>query len=112
MPATLTETANRAAICRAKDGERVELADSAFRGLRLRIGTTGKAKWALACRDQGGRMRRFEVGAWPGKGIGDARREAETLRGDRAEPHPAKPSTGSDIVAPTCLAIPRPIQRR
>lgn len=80
MPATLTETAIRAAIRRAKDGERVELADSAFRGLRLRIGTAGKAKWVLACRDQGGRMRRFEVGAWPSMGIGDARREAETLR--------------------------------
>ena len=55
MPAKLTEKAIGAAIKRAAEGKRVEVADEALPGLRLRINPSGSASWVLACRDQFGR---------------------------------------------------------
>jgi integrase len=80
MPVRLTETAIRAAIARAGQTGRRDLADAAFPGLRLRLTPAGAASWALACRDPHGRMRRFQLGAFPAMGLSEARDKARSLR--------------------------------
>lgn len=82
MPIRLTETAINRAIREAPEIGRRDLSDAGLPGLRLRVATTGKAGWILACRDQHGRMRRFPLGEWPKMGLMDAREEARTLRVD------------------------------
>src|SRR5215210_2458143 len=80
MPVRLTETATRAAIARAGQTGRRDLADAALPGLRLRLTSAGAASWALACRDPHGRMRRFPLGAFPAMGLSEARDKARSLR--------------------------------
>jgi integrase len=80
MPVRLTETAIRAAIARAGQTGRRDLADAALPGLRLRLTPAGAASWALACRDPHGRMRRFQMGAFPAMGLSEARDKARALR--------------------------------
>ncbi len=80
MATRLTDAAIRAAIRRAEEsGQRAELVDAGCPGLRLRAGAA-KVTWALACRDAEGRMRRFELGAWPAMGIAEAREAARAMR--------------------------------
>src|SRR4051794_36966906 len=92
MPARLTETAIKKAIHEAVETGRRDLADAACQGLRLRVTPNGKASWALACRDRRGRMRRFTLGAYPEKGISEARNEARSL-------HAKVKQDGADPVA-------------
>jgi len=83
MPVRLTDTAIRAAMAKAAStGARRDLADAGLPGLRLRLTPAGSATWALACRDQHGRMRRFPVGTWPTMGIAEARERARALRAE------------------------------
>ena len=79
MPVRFTDTAISKAIREAPETGRRDLADATCPGLRLRVTPAGKATWALACRDRHGRMRRFTIGAYPTKGISEARGEARTL---------------------------------
>jgi integrase len=90
MAVNLTESAIRAAAAKARQtGDRVELVDAKCAGLRLRLTPSGGA-WALMCRDRQGQMRRFTIGAWPEKGISEARNEARSVHGkvrqDGADP--------------------------
>ena len=80
MPLRLTEPAIQAAIRKAPATGRKDLSDGALPGLRLRVTAAGKAGWVLACRDQDGRMRRFQLGAWPDMGVAAAREAARELR--------------------------------
>ena len=80
MPVNLTEPGIRKAIREAPAGSRKDLVDAACRGLRLRPNRDKTATWALACRDNYGRMRRFSVGKYPDMGISDAREAAKELR--------------------------------
>ena len=80
MPVRLTETAIRAAIAKAGQTGRRDLADAALPGLRLRLTPAGAATWALACRDTHGRMRRFPLGPFPAMGLSEARDKARALR--------------------------------
>jgi integrase len=81
MPKRLTEPTIQSEIAKAKSGGvRREVADAALEGLRLRISSNGRATWALACRDQQGRMRRFGLGHYPGVGLSLARDRARKLR--------------------------------
>jgi hypothetical protein len=80
MPVRLTEMAIRAAIAKAGQSGRRDLADAALPGLRLRLTPAGAATWALACRDTHGRMRRFPLGLFPGMGLSEARDKARALR--------------------------------
>ena len=83
MATTLTESAIRSAIKRAKDGNRrVELTDAQTPGLRLRVTAGGGASWGLACRDQAKAMRRYKLGDYPAITIAKAREQARELRGD------------------------------
>ena len=79
MPVRLTETAIHKAIREVAVGARRDLADAGCPGLRLRLTPAGSATWVLACRDRQGRMRRFPLGGYPDKGIGEARTEARSL---------------------------------
>ena len=92
MPVRLTETAINKAIREVSDGTRRDLADAGCPGLRLRLTPAGAATWVLACRDRQGRMRRFPLGSYPGKGISDARSEARAL-------HTRVKQDGADPVA-------------
>ncbi len=80
MPLRLTEPAIQAAIRKAPETGRKDLSDGALPGLRLRVTAAGKAGWVLACRDQDGRMRRFQLGGWPDMGVAAAREAARELR--------------------------------
>lgn len=79
MPVRLTETAINRAIREAPETGRRDVADAGCRGLRLRVTPAGTATWVLACRDRQGRMRRFAIGAYPERGISEARNEARAL---------------------------------
>lgn len=79
MPVRLTEKAILATL-RTDAGKRVELSDETLPGLRLRSTSKGRGTWVLACRDQYGRMRRFQVGQWPDDGIAAARDAARAMR--------------------------------
>jgi integrase len=92
MPVRLTETAINKAIREVSHGTRRDLADAGCPGLRLRLTPAGTATWVLACRDRQGRMRRFPLGSYPGKGISDARSEARAL-------HTRVKQDGADPVA-------------
>lgn len=77
----LTETAIRAALKRAASaGTREDLSDKALPGLRLRVTPKGRGSWVLACRDGVGAMRRFQLGAYPALGVGEAREAARRER--------------------------------
>jgi integrase len=80
MPVRMTETAIRAAIAKAAQTGRRDLADATLPGLRLRLTPAGSASWALACRDLHGRMRRFPIGQFPAMGLAEAREKARALR--------------------------------
>jgi integrase len=81
VPAKLTETKiSKTARDAAEDNCRLELADAACPGLRLRFTPAGAKTWALACRDRMGRMRRFSLGSYPNVGLAEARDEARSLR--------------------------------
>lgn len=80
MTVRLTETAISKAIREAGEKGRKDLSDAALPGLRLRVTPNGVSTWALACRDVDGRMRRFQIGAYPAIGISDARELARGLR--------------------------------
>jgi integrase len=81
MTIRLTETAiARALKDAARSGVRPgDLIDAGQRGLRLRVTPKGIAAWVLACRDKGGKMRRFPLGSWPEMGIAKAREAARAL---------------------------------
>ncbi len=80
MKKSLTETAIAAAIKTASEyGQRVELSDAAFPGLRLRI--SGKSRiWLLGVRDADGKPRRYPIGEYPHIGLSAARIAALSLR--------------------------------
>lgn len=91
MSIRLTDSAiGRAAREAAETGKRRDLADAGQSGLRLRLTPAGGKSWVLACRDRSGRMRRFPLGAYPDRGISEARTEARALhtrvRQDGADP--------------------------
>src|SRR5438874_1962221 len=90
MPVRLTDTAISKAVRDAPETGRRDLADVTCPGLRLRVTPTGSATWALACRDRQGRMRRFFIGAYPAKGISEARSEARALHA-QVKQHGADP---------------------
>jgi integrase len=92
MSVRLTETAINKAIREVSHGSRRDLADAGCPGLRLRLTPAGTASWVLACRDRQGRMRRFPLGSYPGKGISEARGEARAL-------HTRVKQDGADPVA-------------
>ena len=80
MAIKLTETAiNKATRDAAASSKRGELVDAGCPGLRLRVTPSGTRTWVLACRDREGRMRRFPLGAFPDKGISEARNQARAL---------------------------------
>lgn len=86
-PVALTEPAIARARREAEQrGKRIELADKALPGLRLRISPpsrkapSGRATWVLGCRDKEGRARRFALGDFPGMGVAAAREAARALR--------------------------------
>lgn len=80
MPARLTDSAIAKAIRETPAKGRRDLSDAALPGLRLRLTAAGAASWVLACRDPGGRMRRFPLGLWPDMGLSAAREAARVLR--------------------------------
>ena len=80
MTVRLTETAISKAVREAGEKGRKDLSDAALPGLRLRVTPNGVATWALACRDADGRMRRFQIGAYPAIGVSEARELARGLR--------------------------------
>jgi integrase len=93
MPLRLTETAIAKAVRKtANRHERRDLADAACPGLRLRLTPTGGKTWVLACRDRHGRMRRFQLGAFPDMGISEARNAARAM-------HTRVKQEGADPVA-------------
>lgn len=80
MKNILTETAIAAAIKTATEtGQRVELADAAFPGLRLRISAKSRI-WLLGVRDLNGNPRRYPLGEYPHMGLSPARKAAMALR--------------------------------
>jgi integrase len=79
MPIRLTDTAIRKAIAEAPETGRRDLTDAGCKGLRVRVTPSGKATWALACRDRAGRMRKFTVGSYPIMGVSEARTAARAL---------------------------------
>jgi hypothetical protein len=64
--------------------QRLEITDTTYAGLRVRI-TTGTATLVLGCRDKEGRARRYPVGPWPDTGVAAARDAARLLRADVAK---------------------------
>jgi len=82
MPVLITETAITNAAKVAATRGRVELSDKVCPGLRLRIGVGGQKTWVLACRDQAGRMRRFQLGKHPAMGLAAARTAARALHAE------------------------------
>lgn len=94
MITRLTETAITAAARKcADDGQRLELADAALRGLRLRLTPTGRRTWVLGMRDTAGASRRFTLGEHPAMGISEARDAARLMR--------AKVKGGADPIIDT-----------
>ena len=80
MPVQLTESAiTKGMKAAALNGRRSDLADAGCPGLRLRVAPSGAASWALCCRDREGRMRRYQLGAWPAVGVSKARDAARAL---------------------------------
>jgi integrase len=91
MPTAITETSVARALKDAKDlKRRRDLSDKGCPGLRLRVTPAGSRTWVLACRDRGGRMRRFMLGSWEQIGLADARTKARalhmTVKADGADP--------------------------
>ena len=83
MTTALTETAiNKARREAVEHAKRADLADPGQPGLRLRIAAGGTCLWTLVCRDSSGQVRRFSLGAYPGIGLAQARRDARGLRED------------------------------
>ncbi len=82
----LNEQVIKAAIKQAAaKRQRLEIVDTTYAGLRIRISPTGTATSVLGCRDKEGRARRYPVGPWPDKGVAAARDAARLLRADVAK---------------------------
>ena len=70
----------------AEAGGRRDIIDAKEPGLHLRVSAPsrrtakGQGRWTLSMRDREGRLRRFQLGAWPTMGISDAREAARSLR--------------------------------
>ena len=79
MATRLTNTAIESALARRPVGSRIELADDREFGLRLRAGRRG-GKWSLLSQMPDGARIRVQIGSWPGLGISDARKEAQTIK--------------------------------
>ena len=85
MPVNLTDTAIKNAAKKvAKTGKRLDVSDASLPGLRLRLTPANldplSGTWVLACRDQLGGMRRFQLGKYPTMGLSAARDAARTTR--------------------------------
>ena len=94
MPTKLTDNAiKRTARECATDGERREMADENFPGLRIRLTPSGVKSWVLGLRDSLGRQRRFALGNYPTLGIAEAREAARVTR------HQVKHEGGDPIAA-------------
>jgi integrase len=79
MATRLTNTAIESALARRPDGCRIELADDREFGLRLRAGRRG-GKWSLLSQMPDGERIRVQIGSWPGLGISEARKEAQSIK--------------------------------
>lgn len=65
----------------ARPGERVEIADTLVRELRVRVGKSGKKSWSMFYRvalpdGRRGAMKRLNLGTYPGVSLSDARDKA------------------------------------
>ncbi len=80
MKAHLNEATIKTAIATAvSQKQRVDLRDLQQAGLCIRMTPNGTSTWSLNCRDQQGRMRRFEIGRYPVVGLAEARKKARIL---------------------------------
>lgn len=85
MPVNLTESAiKKAAKKVAETGKRLDVSDATLAGLRLRLTPASldplSGTWVLACRDQLGGMRRFQLGRYPAVSLSEARDAARSMR--------------------------------
>jgi integrase len=76
----LTETRIAATFGDPKRPARLELADGAESGLRLRI-NGGSAQWSVLTRGADAERVRLPLGAWPSMGVDQARKVAGALKG-------------------------------
>jgi integrase len=76
----LTESRIAATIRDPKRAARLELADGAESGLRLRI-SGASAQWSVLTRGADAERVRLPLGAWPGMGVEQARKVAGALKG-------------------------------
>jgi integrase len=80
MKAHLNDSTIKTTISTAvSQKQRLELRDLLQAGLCIRMTPNGTSTWSLSCRDQQGRMRRYEIGRYPVVGIAEARKKARSL---------------------------------
>jgi hypothetical protein len=96
MPPNSSLPANRvfpSASMWKSDAEAAGFSIKGVPGLPLRIMKSCFKSWSLIYRAQGGKRCRIHLGAYPGNGLKEAKREAQRLRvqtGDGQRPRPGK----------------------
>jgi hypothetical protein len=70
---------------RVNEGERIEIADTRCRGLRLRASATARTWFWVGQPAGGSKVERVKIGRWPATNLATARRRADEIRGALAD---------------------------